>query len=581
MACVASLAVAACGGSADIGGDYANVFAGRWIGTVTAIAAGQTVPTSNVALDIARTGTNALRIGDICPDQSGPPAVVTGSTTLNIGGTTCPSYPVSGCSAVTLAIAKGTGVLAGADLALSMDGTLSGCSRSFAISVTFSGTRTGAPPSGGTDGGLPPDAGSPPSPSPPTVKLRTTQYATTGETAALDASGSTGTNDAGPLTFALTLVSAPAGSGAALADTEAPIAHLAVDRIGDYVARVVVSQGALSSSGSVTLSVFDRVTPIGFRPVDAEYSRALDRLVAISSTPEQLHVFDPIAQKDSAVSLPVAGRCLSVSSDGKFAAVGHDGWVSQVDLSGPTVIAIWPVTADAGDVVISDPITIADRTTRFAYIFPSRDQWTAIHDVDLGNGAEKTSGGLVYAGMRARLQPGSSHIFAIDTGLSPQQMYRFDIGADGIAGGGTGSPYWGTYPMGLGIWISRDGVQILSATGNRFRTSDMSYAGKLDLGSSISSADWSAEAGRWIVQPAVGYCYSGCNATADTSFWTVDSQYLSSGAETKYPRFVHAGDGHLLHGRYVFYDSAGQHKIAVVQVDASSSLLEDYAVLVF
>jgi len=578
--CALALAIACGGSGSGIGGDgqdYSANFAGQWNGTAVVAGTGQSSTTPGVAIHITSTGKNALAIGDICVDLSGPPATPTGATTFTIGARSCPPAPVTGCSSVTLAVARGSGVLAGSTLSFGMDGTASGCSQTIPFSLTFSGTRT-------VGSVTPPPGSGPPPPAALVVSLRQTQFGTPAVGAALDASGTTGSGSA-PLTFAWTLVSAPAGSVAAIADAAAPIAHLTPDLAGDYVAHVQVSQGTLSAGASVTLSVFAPIAPIAFRPVAAQYSRALDRLVAISTVPDRIHVFDPVSQQDTAIALPLAPRCLSVSSDGLFAAVGHDAWVSYVDLSAAKVIATWAVTADAGDVVIGDPITIADpttlaeRTTRFAYVFPSRDQWVAIHDVDLGNGAEKTSGGLVYAGMRAKLLPGSKQMFAIDTGLSPQQLYRFDIGADGITGSGNGSPYWGSYGMGLAIWISRDGQQILSAAGNRFRPSDMTYAGKLGVTAPISSADWSGEAGRWVVQPSGGFYAS--DPSVDTSFWTVDSQFLAAPEETKYPRFVRAPEGYLLHGRHVFYDRTGTRRVALLEIDDAANLLDNYAVLVF
>jgi chitinase len=557
-----ALVLAGCGGSGGlIGQDYSSSFAGNWTGNLTVSLYPNAGPFS---LEVSVTGRNALSLADICSHQNGLPATVTGPATFAVAAHACPPATFLDCPTTTFTIDSGSGTLAGDVLTMNLSGSYSGCSRTYPVTAQFTGTRT--------------SAGSP-NASPPTVSLRDTQYANTGEAAALDASGSKPGSGTGSLTFAWNLSSAPAGSVATLQDASAPIAHLTPDRPGDYMVSVTVKQGTAFATGALRLSVFDPVTPIAFRPTDAEYSRALDRIIAVSASPDQLHIFDPLTHQDTAVALPLAARCLSVSPDGLFAAVGHDAWLSYVDLSAAKVLATYAVTADAGDVVISDPIALVDRTTRFAYVFPARDQWVAIHDVDLGTGAEKTSGGLVYAGMRARLQPGTGHLFGVTGGLSPQQMYRFDIGADGITGNGVGSPYWGDYPFGAGIWISADGAQILGGAGNRFRTTDMTYAGKTTLNAALLSADWSAQAGRWIVQPSG--TYYGTQPVADTSFYTVDTDYLASPQETAYPRFVHAGDGHLIHGRYVFFDRAGTKRIAIVQVDATSNLITDYAVLVF
>ena len=75
------------------------------------------------------------------------------------------------------------------------------------------------------------------------------------------------------------------------------------------------------------------VVGLDFRVVDAEYSAALERMVMVSAAPNRLHVFDPLTAVDVPVDLPITPTSVSVSPDGLFAAVGHDGWVSYVDLS--------------------------------------------------------------------------------------------------------------------------------------------------------------------------------------------------------------------------------------------------------
>ena len=407
-------------------------------------------------------------------------------------------------------------------------------------------------------------------------------YGSRGGVTALDASGSLDSQGR-PLSFAWTLQSAPGGSAATLADASSAIAHLTPDVDGVYVAVVRVTAGTDSASATTTVYVLPPINPVGFRPIDAKYSRALERLVAIAAAPDQVHIFDPAQQHDATVTLSLPARCLAVSSDGLYAVVGHDAWVSYVDLAGAKIISTWQVGANAGDIVLSDPINTGSHTTRFAYVFPSRDQWVTIHAVDLATGAETTFG-QIYAGMRAALQPGAGHIFGVTVGLSPEQLYRFDIGANGTPNGSAGSPYWGDYPMGQRLWISGDGAQILTGAGTRFRTSDMTYAGVVSLGGPstsfvpLASADWSAAAGRWLVQPANSYVPTA--TPADTSFFTVDTQYLASPQETKYPPFTRAGKGYALHGRFVFFDGVGTHHVVVAQVDPSASLLLDYVVLV-
>jgi chitinase len=411
------------------------------------------------------------------------------------------------------------------------------------------------------------------------ASLRPSVDAVRGETVSLDASGSADSQRR-PIQFSWTLLSAPPGSAATLSDATAAVAHLLPDLDGAYAVQVQVSAGADTATATTTVLVHPPLLPLAFRPVDAKYSRALDRIVAVAASPDALHLLDPVTLNDVSIPLPLAARCLGISQDGLYAAVGHDAWVSYVDLAGAKVIRTWPLGADAGDVVLGNEVTVNASTTRFAYVFPRRDQWVAIHLLDLGTGVETTYG-LVYAGMRAVLQPGSGHIFGVTAGLSPAQIYRFDTGSDGAFIGSGGSPYWGDYAMGARLWMSDDGQQLLTAAATRFRTSDLTYAGTAapTVTGYLASADWSTPAGRWLVQPGDnGYSY-GTTTPPDGSFWTVDAQYLASPIETRYPPFVHGGQSYALHGRYVFFDSSGLRHVALAEVDASASLLQNYVVL--
>ena len=61
----------------------------------------------------------------------------------------------------------------------------------------------------------------------------------------------------------------------------------------------------------------------------------------------------------------------------------------------------------------------------------------------------------------------------------------------------------------------------------------------------------------------------------------MNSEFLADGVQTPFPKYVRSGEGYLLHGRYVFFDSTGRRRIAVVEIDSAANLLDDYAVLVF
>ena len=576
---IVCLVLAACGGAHDnsgaTGGPVAS-FAGIWNGTMTSSSRGLRIGAPEPAsLILVQIDDTTLEVAGFCGDGSGPRARASGTSTLSLVAATCPAVSVSGCSSVSLAIRSGSGTLAGDTLTLSFDATASGCSQSFDYVFDFTGSR-----------GL---AEKPTA----VVTAPSASQVQVGSTVTLDGSGSFDALGR-PLSYSWWL-QAPAGSAAAISGSTTARATFTADKAGTYVANLIVTAGGQASDvarATIVASATALPPPppgqgdtatLSFRPLATRYDRALDRLVFISDGPARLHLYDPVAQTDVQIALPLTPTCLTLSSDGQFAAVGHDAWLSYVDLGAQAVVSTWPISATAGDVVLGDPVSIVDpatqiaRATRFAYVFPSSDQWVAIHNLDLGNGAEKLSESI-YAGMRAVLQPGTNHIFGVTANLSPAQIYRFDLDpATGVAGGNVQSPYWGDHPMGWPLWSSSDGLQLLTGSGTRFRTQDLTYAGSVALPASTTGgyqgvgwADFSPDGAHWLIQPSA----------SDTSLVTVDSQFLASPAEVAYPPFIHANGSYPLHGKWVFYDGSGARKIVVAQADAAANALFDFTVLV-
>ena len=96
---------------------------------------------------------------------------------------------------------------------------------------------------------------------------------------------------------------------------------------------------AIISLGSQTFTLRQDGAPgsspveiLGYNAIDAAYDKSSDRIIMVSSSPDELHIFDPNTQTEQAVPLAVPPLSVSVRPDGLYAAVGHDGWVSHVNL---------------------------------------------------------------------------------------------------------------------------------------------------------------------------------------------------------------------------------------------------------
>ncbi|HYG67375.1 MAG TPA: PKD domain-containing protein, partial [Anaeromyxobacteraceae bacterium] len=418
---------------------------------------------------------------------------------------------------------------------------------------------------------------------PPVAAVTAWTAANAGDDVVLDGSASTDP-DGDALSYAWTL-SRPAGSAAALSSATAATPSFVPDVPGTYRWTLVVSAaGATSEPATGTVEVLPGVAWLDHRVIDAEYSDALDQIVTVSSGPNRLNVVDPETATATSVALPLAPTSVSVSPDGTYAAVGHAANVSYVRLSPLALVKTWPVSADAGDVVLGG--------NGYAYVFPSSDQWVAIHSVNLATGAETLSGGWsIYDNTRARLHPSGTKIYGAENGISPSDIERYDV-SGGTAMYAYDSPYHGDYAMCGDLWITDDGQRILTACGNVFRASDvaaedMVYAGNVrpsgdQLGSfEIRHADHSAAAGRFLVAPGAPPTPYGWGGTDDTTVRVHSDAFLALEEVVTLPRAAAGGAVRDLYGRFVFWKADGSARYAIVQVEPEAGVLLDYAVVAF
>jgi hypothetical protein len=203
------------------------------------------------------------------------------------------------------------------------------------------------------------------------------------------------------------------------------------------------------------------IVSLPFRVHDAEFSSALNAIVAVSESPNQLHIYYPDTQTLESVNLQVTPYNVSVSPDGLYAVVGHNAWISWVDLSAPALLKTIPVSLIVNEIVYG-PNDHAHAPT---------DDWDDILSIDLDTETTTTT----YGGRSpdsARLHPSLTKIYGADQGVSPDDIMRFNITPTGPASSGYDSIYHGDYSMCGDIWISMDGLRLFTRCGNVFRASD-------------------------------------------------------------------------------------------------------------
>jgi hypothetical protein len=330
---------------------------------------------------------------------------------------------------------------------------------------------------------------------------------------------------------------------------------------------------AVFSTAAVALGA--ELSPLPFRVVDAEYSESLDRIVMVSASPSQLHIYDGATRTETAtVDLPTTPSSVSVGPDGHYAAVGHNAWISYVNLSTAKLEKTLPISIDVLDVVLAG--------NGYAYGFPRRDQWARVAALNLQTGAEAPHTGMsIYAGTLGKLHPGGKAIYGANNGLSPSDIEKYDISA-GPVSYLYDSPYHGDYAMCGNLWMSKDGLRIFTRCGNVFRSSevrdqDMRYNGALQ---GMHYLTWVAHSlsGQRVAAIDGGSSYYQTGSAADTKVNFYDYDFLNYKGSVTLPRFQAPGNSYAAHGRFVFASADGSKFFVVTQADANSGLLMDYAV---
>ncbi len=311
--------------------------------------------------------------------------------------------------------------------------------------------------------------------------------------------------------------------------------------------------------------------------IDAEYTRVTDRIVTVSDAPFRLYVLDPEARTSTSVDLSLAPNCVSIRPDGAYAAVGHDGFISYVNLNTMTVEQVYPVTCDVFDIVLP--------SSGWVYAMPRVDQWEQVRCIPLSTGIETLStGGVIRAGTKMKLHPSGDYIYGANNGLSPSDIEKYDIQ------GGTAvllydSPYHGDFDFAGDLWITDDGARIFARSGNVFTTSDiraqdMLYAGSLSNDSTISWMDTSSASGGYlfVVPTQIDF-----DTTPPGQINIFRTDFLNQEFTVELPPFtVPDGMGgtteYPASGAFVFADSTEPKFHALYRADPESGVLLDWVV---
>lgn len=180
------------------------------------------------------------------------------------------------------------------------------------------------------------------------------------------------------------------------------------------------------------------------------------------------------------------------------------------------------------------------------------------------------------------MHPSGRKLYGANNGLSPSDIERYNVGANGVLQYGYDSPYHGDYAMCGNIWPSRDGLRLVTRCGNVFRSSDvqtqdMIYNGKLTNANYIVSADHALTTNRLLVLAQEQFSFTSGNATNLSIY---EYEFLNPILQLTLPSFPAGTRLARSFGRYVFASRDDSKAIVIVQADPAAGVLRDYGVAV-
>lgn len=309
--------------------------------------------------------------------------------------------------------------------------------------------------------------------------------------------------------------------------------------------------------------------------VDAEYDRVHDKLIAITTS--ALLKVDLKERTLESVTLEHTANCLSVSTDGESAIVGHHSAMTLVDLSSMQVEENYEVTTDVLDIILAP--------NNWVYAFPRTDQWQYIRCINLADGSEVNhTGFMIYAGTKAKLHPSGKYIYGANNGVVPSDAEKYDI-QEGRANYLYHSPYHGDHEFYGQIWLADDGLKLLSRGNNIFNLSetkatDLIYTGTLPVANKwVHAADFCTSKNRIGVVFYDYDIFNGIEPQNSVNFFdATDYTYVEE--KLFLNLIVQTGTGLEsvpALGQSGFFDSTGTTFYAIVN-SGSKGLIQQWAV---
>jgi hypothetical protein len=372
--------------------------------------------------------------------------------------------------------------------------------------------------------------------------------------------------DSDALSYNWTLDSKPSGSTAVL--DKPAVADLAFtpDLPGVYTLLFKVSDGKHPVTTRLDIKVLSQLSgsvALPFTPLAARYSKSLDQVVMVSKGPDALKIVDPFSGLIKSVILPAGYKALTLSANGKLAAVLHEGSVSLVDLQTASIVRTSATGSASTEVSLTDGgIAYLSGQTGGQWYSPSVTAINARTGETI-TGTE-TGFGYFYGTVHGLYSAVNHKGYSVSEGLSPVDISYFttDPASNAVTTYGD-SPYHGDYPIGSTLFLSAKESVVFTSAGTYFRADTLRYVGNLNLTGTLASLSQS-DALETLVIAATNGGYPDYALSYPRVYYRYTGELLQRAADLSFP----AVDGQVTYGRNIFHSAGGSH-VALVQTGSA------------
>lgn len=371
--------------------------------------------------------------------------------------------------------------------------------------------------------------------------------------------------DGDKLSYSWTIDARPVGSTAQISSANNAKISFTPDKAGVYSLAVSISDGKNTSVAYVgvkALATNSGSVELNFVPLHTEYSRGLDRLVALSANPLSLKTVDPFSGSIRSVSLPEEVKEMSLSPDGNYAALLHKGKVSLIDLKNSKLIKTFGTSGTQTDVFVTNSGVV--------YLIGGNGQWNDIgmfmFNGITGQSISTCCGFTFYGSQHGIYADKINKIFLIEEGLSPSDISYISLDPKTGEAVSTGdSPYHGDYSMYSPMFLSDNQDYVFTNEGNYFQTGSLKYAGALKYsGYLMSFSHYAAKEEALLL--SMDYTDYYDPAKYPTEYTLLSGSLFVDSGKLPLPKI----NGEQSYGHRVFHSANGSH-VALVHTGTNTT----------